>query len=103
MPTPTTDLYFEAHITIDPPTGEQFLSLKSMSSFHGFKIADLFLRKPDGSVGAQHTLDAFCTFRSKDWIDINLKLNTLLKTLPANGFVVRRYKIENTLLDKRLK
>jgi hypothetical protein len=47
------------------------------------------------------TLDTFMTGHSIDYVDLHDRMITLIGELKATGYVVRRYKIENILLDSR--
>lgn len=92
-----TKLYFEAHITLDPvlePERLQFL--KDIAAKWDFRIADLIMVK-----GEPNLKDAFCSARSRSWYGIKSMTKHMAKELKQNGFKVRRYKIENTLIDSR--
>lgn len=53
--------------------------------------------------GERSRLDDFMTTRSTDYDDIVYRTERLVNALIANGYPVRRWKVENTLLDVRLK
>jgi hypothetical protein len=96
----TTELYFEAHVTTDPiedpdEAPGQFAWL--VKKF-GFRRAE-FLYKKTLQVAKP---DDFLTTRSTDYSDILKRTEGLVDTLIEAGYTVRRYKIENTLLDVRL-
>ena len=96
--THTTDLYFEAHVTIDPVLEEDRLSaLKRYAEQNDFRVAELLMRK-----GGQHEDDSFLTARDTNYGDLQLKVIQLVRRLRLEGFVVRRYKIENTLIDSTI-
>lgn len=91
----TTDYYFESHITIDPVLDpEKLQQLKDLVKPLGFRVAKLFMQKGDPS-----NLDSFMTAHSKDYTDILRGTLFAVNKLEDNGFGVRRYKIENILLD----
>jgi len=98
MASPTTDHYFEAHITIDPVLDdERRESLDLVASWHGFRVAELLMKK----TGERSGIDDFLTARSIDYDDIEQRTEKAITSLKQNNFVVRRYKIENTLVDVR--
>lgn len=94
-----TNYYFEAHITIDPVLDENELErLKSLVSASGFRVAKLFMQKSL----SKSNLDSFMTAKNKEYDAI---LDSTIKTvarLKENGYGVRRYKIENILLDRSI-
>lgn len=96
---PTTDLYFEAHVTIDPAKDEEWeADLRDIAATFGFRVAELLMKKG----GERSRLDDFMTARSGDYDDILDRTHRLVDALVANGYAVRRWKVENTLLDVRL-
>lgn len=95
MTIPTTDYYFEGRVTIDPVDDET--ELREIAKRWGFRVADLLMKKSL----AKSRLDAFMTARSLSYQDIGTRTNCCVQDLAEAGFVVRRYKIENTLLDVR--
>lgn len=96
-PVHTTDLYFETHITIDPVEETQELELKKLVTAFGFRVAELYLKK-----GGRSRLDSFMTTRGTDYDDVYMRTLRCVNALINVGYNVRRYKIENTLLDVRL-
>jgi hypothetical protein len=97
MATLTTDLYFEAHITIEPVTPTQKITIGVIGQRHGFRMATFLLKK-----GSQAVPDDFFTGRSTDYDALHEKVLYLVDYLKQMGVTVKRYKIENTLLDVRL-
>lgn len=93
----TTELYFETHITIDPVPEEQEIELKQIVSGFGFRVAELYMKK-----GKRSILDSFMTTRGTDYEDVLLRTEACVDSLIDNGYHVRRYKIENTLLDVKI-
>lgn len=93
----TAKLYYEAHVTIDPPSPELESSVRLIAGLHRFKLANLFMRK----TGAEHTDDAFLTGHGTELDDITYRTRTLCLGLKRLGATVRRYKIEDTVLDSR--
>lgn len=105
--TPTTDLYFEAHVTIDPITTERMhpsevdeavQRLRFVAQRHGFRVAELLMRKGQ----PRSTIDDFLTGRGTDYDDVCYRMHDLVDDLRNTGYTVRRYKLENTLVDVRL-
>lgn len=94
---PITNLYFETHITIDPVDEDQEDFLKNLVFSYGFRVAELYMKKGDRS-----RLDSFMTTRGTDYEDVRSRTVRCVDTLVNSGYKVRRYKIENTLLDVRL-
>lgn len=92
---PTTNYYFEAHITIDPVvvTG-RLLQLKDLAATNGFRVAKLLMEK-----GKPSNLDSFMTAKHKSYDQLLAATLQTVTQLRAAGYVVRRYKIENILLD----
>lgn len=93
-------LYYECHITIDPPIGEtNFQQFGQICGVEGFRVAKLLMRKENGSAGVVSHDDSFCTTRGVLYEDVVCRMNNLICRLKDFGFNVRRYKIEDTLLD----
>lgn len=92
----TSELYFECHVTLDPVQGERLALLERLSAERGFKVAT-FLMEKDGV-----TPDALTSARDKDYLEILQRMILLVEDCRMRGFVVRRYKIENTLLDSKM-
>lgn len=90
----TTDLYFEAHITIEPVTPTQKITIGVIGRRHGFRMATFLLKK-----GSQAVPDDFFTGRGTDYDALLEKTLYLVDYLQEMGIKVKRYKIENTLLD----
>lgn len=93
----TTELYFETHITIDPVEEIQESELKKLVTAFGFRVAELYMKK-----GGRSRLDSFMTTRGTDYDDVYMRTLRCVNALINSGYKVRRYKIENTLLDVRL-
>jgi hypothetical protein len=93
--------YYEAHVTIDPVEGEERMSFETCCRCHGFRPADLLMTKSAGKLEPWDG-DAFCTARHEDYVTIVNMTRYLVERLMDCGFKVRRFKIEDTLLDSRL-
>lgn len=92
-------LYFEAHVTLDPVFGERRQQAEVIAKKHGFRLAKLIMRKREGDAETPHEDDTFMTTRSTDWTWIRRACSGVITDLRDTGFVVRRYKIEDTLVD----
>lgn len=93
----TTELYFETHITIDPVEDHREAELKKLVTVFGFRLAELFMKK-----GGRSRLDSFMTTRGSNYDDVYMRTLRCVNALINAEYKVRRYKIENTLLDVRL-
>lgn len=92
---PTTEYYFESHITIDPILdNDRLAAVKEAVAPLGFRVAKLLLQK-----GLISNLDSFMTARDKDYATILKNTQNAVALLKQEGYGVRRYKIENILLD----
>lgn len=94
-------LYYEAHVTIDPVFGEIRAHARQIATTYGFRLAKLIMRKheADGETPAQD--DTFMTGHAVESENIIARLKALVAHLHERGFKVRRYKIEDTILDSR--
>jgi len=97
VPNLTADLYFEAHVTIDPVPQEGRSELERLAKEYNFKLAKLLM---DKNVPSQ--LDTFLTGHSKSFIQICSDMQNLIKRLTNLGYKIRRYKIEDIVLDSRI-
>lgn len=93
----TTELYFESHITIDPVPEEGLDRLKFVAEMNGFRVADLVMPK----TGERSTIDSFMTARGTSYDDLLQATTDAVDLLIYGGYHVRRFKIENTLIDVR--
>lgn len=91
-----SSLYYESHITIDPVFGEELQHFKEVCLGFNFRVAKLLMEKTPS------TQDAFCTSRSQVYTDIVERTSGLVLALKQVGFKVRRYKIEDTLVDSKI-
>lgn len=94
-------LYLEAHVTIDPVFGEKRDAVRMLGAVCGFKLAKLILRK-DVANEEEHTDDAFLTGHGKELDGLQSRMIHLIQSLRLEGVHVRRYKIENTVMDSRI-
>ena len=91
-----SNLYYESHVTIAPVVGEELQLFKSICGTLDFRVAKLLMEK------TLTDIDSFCTSRSNIYTDIVERTIELVEVLMTAGFVVRRYKIEDTLVDSNI-
>lgn len=96
-----TDLYFEAHITIEPVFDQDLEQVRVIAGRYEFRVADLLMKKRKQDTAERSQYDTFCTTRSKLFEDIERRTKGCQEALEQAGFKVWRVKIENTLFDKR--
>jgi hypothetical protein len=97
-----TNLYYEAHITIDPVFDIKLEQFKMLSKRYNFRVAKLLMEK-GGEYNVPSTRDSFCTSRSTDFTKIVNDTICLVDALKIANFKVRRYKIEDTIVDSNIK
>lgn len=95
-------LYYESHITIDPAFDERRNIAAIIANKYKFKLAHLILRKCVDDLEEQFQDDTFMTSQGKVYKDIMTRTTNLIMELHDYGFVVRRYKIEDTIEDSKL-
>ena len=95
-------LYFEAHITVEPLSGDDLNHFKMVSEIYGFKAADLYMVKDREGTPERSNKDTFTTARSDDLQDILERTQNLVWKLQLDGIKVWRWKIEDTLIDVKL-
>lgn len=90
-------IYFECHVTIDPVMpGPRRDFLTDIAAGFNFKLAKLLMDK-----GEESPKDSFLTAHSTSFADIKHSCVSIVKELQMSGFVVRRYKIEDAVIDSR--
>lgn len=94
-------LYYEAHVTIDPVEGVRLEFFRDLCATHRFRVAELLMRKPCGKL-APSTDDSFCTGRDAALEPLSQRTLALVADAQRHGYRVRRYKIEEALVDVRL-
>lgn len=97
-----SQLYFEAHVTIEPVEGERLEKFSEICAKHHFRVAKLLMQKPRLETEERSNKDAFCTSRSKQYARIATDTIELVQELIDEGYVVWRYKIEDTVLDSQI-
>lgn len=92
-------LYYECHITTDPEFTKLSKILEIARIYH-FKMADLLMVKNDGSE-EQHVKDMFFTTRTNTYKQAEDRVKEFCRIMRVMKVGVRRYKIEDTLLDSK--
>lgn len=96
-----SDLYYECHVTIDPVFDDQREQLAQIVKTWGFKLAELAMKKSKGDSWEESKKDTFFTAHSKSYSDLQQRMVNCIRTVQEAGFAVRRYKIEDTIIDSR--
>ena len=97
----TTDLYFEAHVTLEPVDGERLEFLSELCGRYRFHVASLLMKNRDTGTLERSSNDSFTTGRSLELGELTVRMLALMSALHKSGFHIWRYKIEETLLDSR--
>jgi hypothetical protein len=93
--------YFESHVTIEPVFDDRLNSLKEICRQFNFHVADLLLKKRDMDTEERSRNDSFCTGRSKNYKELELKTRNLIVRLKEKGYQIWRYKIEEAIIDSK--
>ena len=98
---PPSRLYYECHVTIEPVFDDRLALADQIARRNRFRLADLLMqkRKDDSPERSRH--DTFMTGRDKDFYILQAHMTQLIADLRADGFVVWRAKIEDTLYDTK--
>lgn len=88
-------LYYEAHITIAPPSRELQDRLEVFAERHEWRVST-FLKVTEGPWP-----DAFISARDKSLVSIRSRLISMRQLLEVNGYDILRVKIEDTLFDTK--
>lgn len=94
---------YESHITCEPVYDERLEQLKQLVGPFGFRVADLLMRKRLKDTPERSQFDTFCTARCDDRDRMIVITKECVEALTKNDFQIWRYKVEETLLDVRLK
>lgn len=97
-----SDLYYECHVTIDPVFGTERQLLTKLIKPFGFKLAKLVMLKK-GARGAESQRDTFFTAHSKNYSQLQQRMVDCVRAIQKEGFAIRRYKIEDTIIDSKIK
>lgn len=90
--------YYECHVTIEPVLDERACELEKIATFHNFKVANLIMKK----TGMVNEDDSFMTSRHKNYRTLHGRMMGLLNELKSRGFVIYRYKTEETIFDSKV-
>lgn len=100
--TPLPHIYFEAHVTIEPVVGERGELAAKIAAEHGFRMAQLFMKKDRVATEVRSDKDSFMTaVVALDYPLIEQRVKGVVKALQDDGFQVWRYKIESAVIDSR--
>ena len=96
-------LYYEAHVTIEPLTDETRPVVENLCSRLGFKIAEFLMQRaaPGQEDVPANDPNSFTSARDVSSQKIGQRVRALVLCLRAMGVEVRRYKIEDTMLDTK--
>lgn len=93
---------YEGHITLEPVHGSALHRAIELAYRAGFKASE----EPGylGSSYSERTTrnDGFLTGHSPEYVLIRRSMKQLILDLQAEGFQVRRYKIEHIVVDSKL-
>lgn len=95
-------LYYEAHVTIEPVFGPELDRADRIAESHGFKVADLLMKREREGTEERSDKDTFMSARSYGLMEIITMTRNLVQDLTYSGIKVWRYKIEDTLLDSKI-
>jgi len=95
-------LYFESHVTMDPVFDADRDKLAAIVKPFGFKLANLIMRKREADGEQPHQDDTFATAHGSELAAILERTRACVRALSEHGFVVRRYKVEDTVVDSRI-
>lgn len=101
----TAQYYYECHITIEP-VFEDWGNIKIVEEIairNGFKLAKLLMQKRTEDTPERSKNDTFMTSHGKELLDLTYRMINCCKELQDAGFTVYRYKIEDIVLDSRIK
>lgn len=94
--------YFETHVTIEPIFDERLSEAAEIAKKHGFKIANLLMKKREEDTEERSKYDTFMTGHGRNIFSVTNKVRSLVTELKEKSFKVWRYKIEDTVMDSRI-
>lgn len=100
-PTERARLYFECHVTIEPVFDERLQAAETLARAYGFRLANLLMQKRKEDTPERSKHDTFMTGRDKVYGDLYRRMSGLCRALRAQGFILHRAKIEDTLFDTK--
>jgi hypothetical protein len=96
-------LYYECHVTIEPVFDRRLDLARLIATGHKFKLADLLMQKRKEDTPQRSMNDTFMTAHGKDYQELESRMKSLILELRTNHFEVWRYKIEDTIIDSKIK
>ena len=96
-------LYFESHVTIEPVYGERLEELQIIALKYKFRVAELLMQKRKEDTPERSKNDTFCSSRSSSYKDLYNRMIELCVALNKNHYKVWRYKIEDVVIDSKIK
>ena len=96
-------LYFEAHVTISTVFGERRAEAAAYATQHNFRLAELLMVKDRPETAERSDKDTFMTGHDVSFAALDQRMQNLLEDLSGAGFDVWRYKIEDTVIDSRVR
>ena len=89
---------YECHVTTEyvNPDDFRFKELTVLAPIYGFRVAKLFMQK-----GTPSNIDTFMTAHSDSFHRLRRDMGEMVESLRRHDFQVRRFKIEEILLDSR--
>ena len=94
----TAKHYYEAHVTIDPVSTSDRVHVAGLVANYRFKLANLLMDK-----GVPSSLDTFMTGHDTDLDELVERTRCVVIALQTVGWKVRRYKIEDCVIDSRIR
>ena len=94
-------LYFECHITLDPVFEDKLETLKELCLPFGYKVASLLMKKREQDAPTMSMYDTFTTGHKMKYEDAEASVKAIVPLLLKHGYNVRRYKIEDVIIDSR--
>lgn len=96
-------IYYEAHVTIEPLNDLTRPAVQTLCDRHGFKIAEFLMQRADSAAPDVPANDpnSFVSCRETNKTTMIRRITYLVLDLRKAGIEVRRYKMEDTLVDSR--
>lgn len=98
--THNTNLYYEGHITLEPfevgNYGYLEASMEAACAMFDMRLSTFAMFKDD-----QAQPDAFVSLRSDTYVDMCDRIGAAVTYLKDKGHTIKRYKIEDILMDSR--
>lgn len=98
-----SELYYECHVTIEPVFDKELAKVQEIARTHKFRVADLLMKKRKKDTVKRSEYDTFMTSRSKSYEDLESRMRDLISDIRDQEIVVWRYKIEDTVVDSKIK